>query len=225
MEKKDRRQKGENPLSRERIVREAIALLDARGEGGLTFRALSERLATGAGAIYWHIADKSDLLTAACDAVMADALATAAAAGPPEQTVRAVAAALFDTLDVHPWAGTALARAPGQLPAVRILEALGQPLMKLGVADTARWSTASALLGYVLGVGAQNAANAELAQRQGLDRTRVLNEVAETWAALDAQAYPFTRSVAARFADHDDREDFLAGVDLLLDGIRARVRR
>lgn len=225
MEKKDRRQKGENPLSRERIVREAIALLDAGGEGGLTFRALSERLATGAGAIYWHIADKSDLLTAACDAVIADALAAAAAVAPPEQTVRAVAAALFDTLDVHPWAGTALARAPGQLPVVRILEALGQPLMKLGVADTARWSTASALLGYVLGVGAQNAANAELAQRQGLDRTRVLNEVAETWAALDAQTYPFTRSVAARFADHDDREDFLAGVDLLLDGIRARVGR
>src|ERR1700733_5580907 len=46
-------------LSRERIVEAAIGILDTAGEGGLTFRALTARLATGAGAIYWHVASKS----------------------------------------------------------------------------------------------------------------------------------------------------------------------
>ncbi|WP_414940446.1 hypothetical protein [Amycolatopsis sp. cmx-11-51] len=39
-------------LSRERIVEAAIALLDADGESGLTFKTLTERLTTGSGAIY-----------------------------------------------------------------------------------------------------------------------------------------------------------------------------
>ena len=70
-----RAQRREESLSRERIIEVSIELLDSSGEEGLTFRALSERLATGPGAIYWHIASKSDLLTAACDAVVARTMA------------------------------------------------------------------------------------------------------------------------------------------------------
>jgi AcrR family transcriptional regulator len=36
-------------LSKERIVEAAIEILDTEGEGALTFRALTARLATGAG--------------------------------------------------------------------------------------------------------------------------------------------------------------------------------
>ena len=49
--KAQRAQRREEPLSRERIVAAAVELLDTAGEGGLTFRALTERLATGPGAI------------------------------------------------------------------------------------------------------------------------------------------------------------------------------
>ena len=63
-------QRREKSLSRERIIEASIELLDSSGEEGLIFRALSERLATGPGAIYWHIANKSDLLAAACDTVV-----------------------------------------------------------------------------------------------------------------------------------------------------------
>src|SRR5580704_3246894 len=52
-------------LSKERIVADAIEILDAGGESALTFRALAARLATGSGAIYWHVASKNELLMAA----------------------------------------------------------------------------------------------------------------------------------------------------------------
>ena len=52
-------------LTRDTIIDAAISLLDTAGESGLTFRALAARLATGAGAIYWHIANKDELFTAA----------------------------------------------------------------------------------------------------------------------------------------------------------------
>ena len=38
---------------------------------------------------------------------------------------------------------------------------------------------------------------------------------------LDPDDYPFTRAVAAQLRDHDDREQFLAGIDLILAGIRS----
>ncbi len=61
-------------LTRDTIIDAAIALLDTAGEGGLTFRALATRLSTGAGAIYWHVADKDDLFTAASDAIVTRAM-------------------------------------------------------------------------------------------------------------------------------------------------------
>ena len=88
----------EESLSRDRIIEASIELLDSSGENGLTFRALSERLATGPGAIYWHIANKSDLLGAACDAVVARTM-NETVVTTPETTIRAVALGLFDVID------------------------------------------------------------------------------------------------------------------------------
>lgn len=215
-------QRRETSLTREQIVEAAIALLDDSGEAGLTFRALSERLATGPGALYWHIADKRDLLTAACDAIVVRALKAPAANAAPDAAIRALALDLFDAIDAHPWIGSALTRAPGQLPIVRVIERIGQPLRALGVAEDAQWASVSALLSYVLGVGGQNAANTQLARAQGSVRSDFLEAVARAWSQLDADAYPFVRGLAAQLRTHDDREDFLAGIDLILHGLAAR---
>ncbi len=212
----------ETSLTRERIIEASIELLNANGEGGLTFRALSERLATGAGAIYWHVDDKNDLLTAASDAVVARALEAPFADPAPRAVIRTLALRLFDTIDTHPWVGAALTRAPGQLPMVRILEGLGQQVRALDVAGAAQWTAVSALLHYILGVAGQNAANTRLARAHGADRTDLLDTVAAMWSRLDPDTYPFTRSVAGLLSGHDDRGDFLAGIDLILLGLTAR---
>lgn len=212
----------EESLSRSRIIDAAIALLDEAGESGLTFRALSQRLVTGPGAIYWHVANKSELLTAACDTIVARTMNAPLADATPEATIRAIALGMFDVIDEHPWVGSALTHAPGQLPVIRILERLGQQLRALGVAQKHEWTTVSALLNYILGVGGQNAANRQFAQAEGLDRAEFLGSVANVWSELDPDDYPFARSVAGRFPDHDDREDFLFGIDLILKGIVSR---
>src|SRR5580658_474728 len=198
----------EESLSREQIVEASIELLDGNGEGGLTFRTLSERLATGPGAIYWHIANKSDLLTAACDAIIARTIDACVAGAKPKATIRALALGLFDAIDAHPWVGSALTSPAGLVPMVRILEPLGQQVRALGVPDKEQWATVSALLHYILGVGGQNAANGQLARTQGLDRSDFLEAVATMWSQLDPQEYPFTRSLAGQVRAHNDRMDF-----------------
>jgi hypothetical protein len=45
--------------------------------------------------------------------------------------------------------------------------------------------------------------------------------VSTAWSQLDPKEYPFARSIVRRIRDHDDRVDFLAGIDLILSGIKA----
>lgn len=212
-------QRREESLSRDRIIEASIELLDSSGEDGLTFRALSERLATGPGAIYWHVANKSDLLTAACDAIVACTMNMPVAGKTPEATIRALALGVFDAIDAHPWVGSALTRVPGHLPLVRILEPIGRQVRAMGVPDGQQWDAVSALVAYILGVSGQNAANGQLARTHGLNRDDFLEKLSITWLQLDPKEYPFVRSVAGLMRIHDDRVDYLAGIDLILRGI------
>jgi AcrR family transcriptional regulator len=227
--KKTSSQRREESLSREQIIEASIELLDGNGEGGLTFRTLSERLATGPGAIYGHIANKGDLMTAACDAIIARTmnapLASSARSATPQATLRLLALAMFDAIDAHPWVGSALTRAPGQSPMVRIVERIGQQVRALDVPREKHWVTVSALLNYILGVAGRNAANGQFARKQGLERSDFLGAVSTVWLQLDSEEYPFVRSLTAQMRAHDDRKDFLDGIDLILRGIDTQRRR
>ncbi|WP_269859447.1 TetR/AcrR family transcriptional regulator [Streptomyces sp. RPT161] len=221
-----RSQRRTEALSRERIVEAAVELLDAAGEGGLTFRALTERLATGPGAIYWHVANKSELLDAATDAVVAAALAIEPAESPdsPRGKIRAVALGLFDAIDEHPWLATQLAtqlsRSPWGSVTPRIFESIGRQVGAVGVPEGSQFTATSALVHYILGAAGQNAANGRVLGPD-VDRGEFLDAVSKAWEELDPDDYPFTRSVADQMREHDDREQFLAGIDLVLAGITA----
>jgi AcrR family transcriptional regulator len=205
-------------LSKERIVDAAIEILDAEGESALTFRALAARLATGAGAIYWHVADKNDLLAATTNDVITRVMAGLVSGAEPRETIRAIALGVFDAIDAHPWVGAQLSREPWQFAVLQIFEGVGGQLQALGVPPRAQFDCASALVNYVLGLAGQYAAGARLLAPD-TDRSAFLAAVAARWAQLDPGQYPFMRQMAAQLREHDDREQFLAGVDLILAGI------
>ena len=155
-------------LSKERIVEAAIEILDADGESALTFRALAARLATGSGAIYWHVANKNDLLAAATDDVIARVMTGVVSGAEPREAIRAIALGVFDAIDAHPWVGAQLSREPWQSAVLQIFESFGGQLQALGVPERAQFDCASALVNYVLGLAGQYAAGARLlAARDG----------------------------------------------------------
>jgi AcrR family transcriptional regulator len=206
-------------LSKELIVKAATGILDAGGETALTFRALTTHLSTGYGAIYHHVANKSDLLAAATDDVIAGVLTGVVVEAEPRETLRTVALGLFDAIDAHPWVGAQLSREPWRPALLAIYERIGGLLDALGVPERALFDAAGALVNYVLGVAGQNAANARLLTYSEADRSVFLAEVAARWAQLDPEEYPFVHKAAAQLREHDDREQFLAGVDIFLAGI------
>jgi len=103
---------------------------------------------------------------------------------------------------------------------LQVFEGFGGQLQALGVPGRAQFDCASALLNYLLGLAGQYAAGARLLPRE-TDRSAFLAAVAARWAQLDPARYPFVRQVAAQLPGHDDREQFLAGIDLILAGITA----
>ena len=219
----DRSERRTEPLSHGQIVATAIAILDEGGADALTFRTLAARLATGSGAIYWHVADKQTLLTAATDQLIAQATAHAHGGASPDEAIRALALGVFDAIDAHPWVGAQLAGDPWQHAVLRILEGVGAQVTALGVPKLARFDAATALLSFILGLAGQYAVGSS---RFGgdMDRTTFLAKVAARWAQLDPSEHPFVREVAAELSGHDDRQQFLAGVDLILAGIE-RLRQ
>src|ERR1700728_3417224 len=147
--KTQRAERRADALSKERIVEAAIEILDAEGEGALTFRALAGRLATGSGAIYWHVANKNDLLAAATDDVIARVMTEVVRGAEPRAAIRALASGVFDAIDAHPWAGAQLSREPWQSAVLRIFESVGGQVQALGVPRRAQFDCASALVNYV----------------------------------------------------------------------------
>jgi len=219
-----RAERREEALSKESIVHAAIALLDVEGEGGLTFRGLAERLSTGAGAIYWHVANKDELLVAATGVVVSGVTVSDGCDASPRETIRALAIGLFDAIDAHPWVGTQLAGAPWPSAMLSIFERIGRALQALDVPRAAQFSAATTLVNYILGAGSQNAANGAYARvhLSATNRHEFLSAIASTWLGLDADEYAFTRTMAGPLVDHDDRVEFLAGIELILAGISAK---
>ncbi|ANP51349.1 hypothetical protein AVL59_18535 [Streptomyces griseochromogenes] len=86
--------------------------------------------------------------------------------------------------------------------------------------EDSRFTAASVLVEYILGAAGQNAANARVLWPD-IDRVEVLDAVSRAWEELDPDDYPFTRAVADQLREHDDREQFLGGIDLVLTGIAA----
>jgi AcrR family transcriptional regulator len=209
-------------LTRERIVETAVELLDETGKGALTVRALTGRLATGSGAIYWHIGNMDELLEAATEAVVASALAARPAIDAPQDEIRAVALGLFDAVTEHPWLAAQLAvqltRNPWGPVTLRIFEGIGRPVRTLGVPRGDWFTTTSTLVHYILGATTQTTGD-DGAPGSEAERAEFLDAASRAWQDLDPDDYPFVRAIADQMREHDDRRQFLTGIDLVLTGI------
>ncbi|MEV3854148.1 helix-turn-helix domain-containing protein [Streptomyces sp. NPDC050095] len=222
-----RPQRRNQVLSREQIIEAAVELLDAGGEGALTVRALVERLSTGSGAISYHVGKRDDLLDAATETVVTAALEAKPGGVPatPADEIRTVALALFDAIADHPWLATRLTRQIVRNPVgpvtVGIFERIGRQVGALGV-PRARWfDAASTLVHYILGAVGQNARIE--GDPSGLDteadREAFFDAASAAWEELGAEDYPFMHAIVGQMKDHDDREQFLTGIAVVLDGL------
>ncbi|WP_020143953.1 TetR/AcrR family transcriptional regulator [Terracoccus sp. 273MFTsu3.1] len=213
--------------SLEAVLTEAVALLDTSGEQALTFRALAARLGGGAASIYWYVSSKDELLDRAADHVLADVLAAVedVGVGDPVDDLRTIALALFDAIVERPWLGAYFMRDTGVQPnGLRLYERLGQQVLRLELTPRESFHAVSAVVGFVVGTAADMGQQPPQAVLTGeVDRDEYLARYAAQWRALDADEFPFIHHVVDEFADHDDAEQFRAGLELILAGLRLQA--
>lgn len=205
-------------LSKERIVDAAIAILDADESDGaaLTLRRLMTRLETGSGAIYHHVATMDELRAAAADQVLRPQFEAISSESEPNDALRAVARAIFESIRAHPWIGAQLTRSPLQDAVIRIWKTIGIQLERLGLRGAAAATAGSTLTSFVLGSVAQFGAGPSR-HMGAADRREYLETLAQEWAQLDGDIV--VQDIASQLREHDDLQQFLDGVDLILRGI------
>lgn len=225
----ERRRRASHSL--ESVLSEAVSLLDESGEAGLNFRALAARLGGGVGSIYWYVSSKDELLDRAADHVLADVLARVTDVGTsgdtdPVDDLRTIAVTLFDAIVERPWLGSYFMRDTGVQPnAIRLYEKIGQQVLRLRLDDRQSFHAVSAVIGFVIGVAAdmgQQVPPAEVASGE-MDRDEFLAAAVADWRALDPDEFPYLHRIADEFAVHDDADQFRAGLDLLLAGLRLQA--
>jgi AcrR family transcriptional regulator len=230
-----RRTSGRATHSLEKVVSTAIAMLDRDGVKGLTLRGLAAELGGGLGSVYWYVDGKEELLALACDAALGDVLAHAADTSGAElpddlrvddpvvaaavADLRHTALALFGQAQEHRWLATRLhTQAAATDNAIRIWNRLGRSLASMGLTAHQQFNGSTALIGYIVGVAAEM-----MAQDAHADPTRSkeeqLDEIAQSWLARDPEEFGWIQSIADEFRNHDDDEQFVAGLDLLIGGL------
>jgi AcrR family transcriptional regulator len=204
------------PLTRERILRAAVALADRDGVGALSMRRLARELGVEAMSLYHHVAGKDALLDGMVDLVFGEIELPAAGAGwKTAMRRRAVSARV--ALRRHPWAINLMEsrRTPG--PAnLRHHDAVIGCLRQAGfsVALTAR--AYSLLDAYIYGFAVQEAS-------LPFDTPEETAEVAQAiMAELSAGTYPHLAELASEHVlqpGYDYGDEYEAGLDLILDGL------
>ncbi|MER5281438.1 helix-turn-helix domain-containing protein [Streptomyces sp. NPDC002809] len=212
----------------EAVLTAAVALLDEAGAPALTLRALAARLGTGVGSIYWYVSGKDDLLERAVDHVLGGVLTAVEGqndSGDPIDDLRVMAVTLFDAVVDRPWLGAHFMRNINvEGNALRLYEELGQQTLRLGLTPRQRFHAVSAIVGVVVANAADLGQEPPQEVVDGLvGRDEFLGRYAETWRALDAEKYPFVHDIVEEFDGHDDKEQFLAGLELTLAGLRLQA--
>jgi AcrR family transcriptional regulator len=206
----------EVPLSKQRLVTEAIRLADSEGVDKLSMRRLADELGAGAMSLYYYVANKDELLDAMVEIVFDEIdLPTDPAGWKAAMRQRAMSAR--QVLARHPWAITLLESRTTPGPAnLRHHEAVTACFREAGfsveMATHANWLLDSYVYGFVLQAASLPFDTAEEFADMGED---------VYLPQLPLDQYPYLNEAAATLlaAGYDPADEFPFGLDLILESL------
>ena len=202
------------PLSRERVLRGAVAVADAAGIGALTMRSLATELGVKPMSLYHYVAGKDEILDGIVDLVFSE-IELPAADGDWRSQMRRRATSARLALRRHPWAiGLMESRANPGPATLRHHDATLGTLRTAGF-SVAMTAHAYALLdSYIYGFALQEAAlpfNSE-----------TVTEATEAIMGVFAGEYPHLTEMAAEHIlrpGYDFGDEFEIGLTVILDAL------
>jgi AcrR family transcriptional regulator len=215
-------------LSVAAIVDEAVAVADAEGVAAVSMRRIAGELGVGTMSLYRYVETKDDLLDLMTDQVMGEDGFTPAHLGDWREDLRGTAVRYRELVLRHPWVLSIGASRPPLGPNVlRRTERLLGTMDGLGLGIDEIAHLTSTVVAYVRGVVFAEIADAEAVRRTGQtedDYRRLVGPY--LMQVLEAGEHPLMRRYVVESDDGADPDQvFLSGLDLVLDGVAARLAR
>jgi AcrR family transcriptional regulator len=203
------------PLTREAVLDAAIALADAHGIAALTMRRLAQELGVEAMTLYYHVANKEEILSGIVDRVVGE-FELPEPGDAWKAALRRTAVSAHDVLLRHRWAA-ALMLSSGSVSASRLryMEALLRTLRQAGCSATLTDKAYHTLEAHISGFTLWQV-------QMNLDPETLPALAEEFKATLPLGEFPFlVEHIEQHFEERapDDEGAFAFGLDLLLDGL------
>jgi len=223
-----RRVTPEPELSRDRIVRAAMAVADAEGMAAVSMRRVATDLGVATMSLYRHVSGKDDLMMRMADAATGEEPLPARPASW-RASLELAARLLWTVCRRHPWVGEALSMTrPRALPhllaysewAMAVLRELGLPLADMTHIQYLLYAHVRTL---AMGLAAETQAR----QDTGLTNDEWMATMASEYREITTSGRYPTMAFMVATVDFELDLDvmFEYGLRLLLDGVERRLER
>jgi AcrR family transcriptional regulator len=204
------------PLTRERVLRAAIALADERGAQELTMRKLAKELGVEAMSLYNHVANKDDLLDGMVDMVFGE-IEAPSPGGDWKAELRKRAVSTREALNRHRWAiGEMEGRTTHGPNNLRLHHAVLGCLRAAGFSVQMTVHAYSVQDAYIYGFALQQSdMSSETPEDFAAEAQRQMRDYAAALAD-----YPYLVEVVGGYvaeSGYDYDAEFLFGLDVVLD--------
>ena len=203
------------PLTRERVLGAAIALADAHGIEALTMRRLAQEIGVEAMTLYYHVANKGEILDGIADMVIGE-IELPSPDADWKAALRTTAISAHEVFLRHRWAASLVLSSSASGARFRYMNAILGTLREAGfsaeMTDHAYHALESHIVGFTLWVVGMDLGSREelaaLARRflEQLSRDELPHLVEHVEQHLKPRRT-------------DDEGDFVFGLDLILDGL------
>ena len=212
------RRRAKQPLTRDRIVAAALAILDQDGLDAVTTRRVAEALDTGSASLYAHVANRDELIELMVDRVAEDIHVPAPDPARWQDQIRDYARHAQQVWSAHAdLARASLATMPTGPGRLQVIEGLLAILRAAGLPDqVAAWAVDR--LQIYIDSDVYEGWLYEVKVRQGLNVEQYVASIREYFRALPPDRFPLISSLADTImASGEERFEF--GLDLFIRGL------
>ncbi|MGN9842449.1 TetR/AcrR family transcriptional regulator C-terminal domain-containing protein [Nonomuraea sp. H19] len=216
-------------LSQELIVETGLRIMDAEGLDGLSMRRVAQELDTGPASLYAHVANKDELLELIYDRVLGEIVLPERDPGRWKEQLRGYAMEVHRVLGAHAdVARAALANVPTGENSVRAGEFIFGLLVEAGMPPREASLAMDRISLYVVGDAYEGSLHFARMRAAGMTEPReyfesFAGQIATYYRALPPERFPhLTKYIDELIAD-DGEARFAYGLELLLDGLEARM--
>jgi len=205
-------------LSREEVVRAALAIVDREGLEGFSMRKLGAELGVDPMAVYYYFPNKAAVLDGIVDALHAEVQPELDPHAPWDDRLRTLARAQAAVLRAHPHALPAIAtHPPFTETSIRQVEAAASILHAAGLSPWDAVAAVESLSSYLIG-----AALAEVGLQPGGVADPTMAEVQERIAQLPPDEFPILTAALRDWEPSIRDGGFDESLEIFIAGLKAR---